>query len=325
MRNSMLFWHSIQVMDLVASCRVFVHVSERGSFTLGAAAARVPQSVASRRIAALEEHLGERLFDRSARRAALTAFGRDMLPPAKRLVRLAEEMEYHAERARLRPLSLAVPGTCPVRQLATLDAAVRDKGTVLDIHTAAPGERAELLRSGRVQAALLAVPPDGADWIVPLGAAAPSDAAARSGGSERSGAASPSGGAGPLRLETLRPSRARRAPRRVVIQPEDDVPHVRDPLWHLGNRAGLLPAQIAVATSLIAAVSDTMRTGDYLLCSRPQAAELSLSWRPLAGAPVTRGYSLITATGADAERVRADLEPYVPRILGVPAVAGERA
>jgi DNA-binding transcriptional LysR family regulator len=46
-------------MDLVASCRVFVHVGERGSFTLGAAAARVPQSVASRRIAALEEHFGE--------------------------------------------------------------------------------------------------------------------------------------------------------------------------------------------------------------------------------------------------------------------------
>jgi DNA-binding transcriptional LysR family regulator len=137
-------------MDLVASCRVFIHVGERGSFTLGAAAARVPQSVASRRIAALEEHFGERLFDRSARRAELTAFGRDMLPPAKRLVQLAEEMEYHAERARLRPLSLAVPGTCPVRQLALLDAAVRDKGTVLDIHTADPAERAELLRSGRV-------------------------------------------------------------------------------------------------------------------------------------------------------------------------------
>jgi demethoxyubiquinone hydroxylase (CLK1/Coq7/Cat5 family) len=36
-------------MDLVAACRVFVHVGERGSFTLGAAAAltesRVPAAV----------------------------------------------------------------------------------------------------------------------------------------------------------------------------------------------------------------------------------------------------------------------------------------
>jgi DNA-binding transcriptional LysR family regulator len=106
------------------------------------------------------------LFDRSARRAVLTAFGRDMLPPAKRLVQLAEEMEYHAEQARLRPFSLVVPGTCSVRRLALPDAAARDKGIVLDIRAADPGERAELLRSGWVQAALIAVPPGGADWAV---------------------------------------------------------------------------------------------------------------------------------------------------------------
>jgi DNA-binding transcriptional LysR family regulator len=293
-------------MDLVASCRVFIHVGERGSFTLGAAAARVPQSVASRRIAALEEHFGERLFDRSARRAVLTAFGRDMLPPAKRLVQLAEEMEYQAERARLRPLSLAVPGTCPVRQLALLDAAVRDKGTVLDIHTADPGERAELLRSGRVQAALIAVPPDGADWTVPLGAA------------------SPSGSTRPLRIEDLRPGRGRR-PRRIVIQPEDDIPHIRDVLQRLGHRAALLPAQITVAASLIAAASEAMRSGDFLLSSAAQAAELGLTWRPRAAAPVTRGYSVSALTSADAEHVRADLEPHVAQILGASLAGGERA
>src|SRR3954469_15689454 len=109
-------------VDLVGACRVFVHVGERGSFTLGAAAAQVPQSVASRRIAALEKHFGERLFDRSTHRAALTVFGRDMLPSAKRLVQLAEAMEHNAEQAKLRPLTLAVPDTCSVRQRAMLDA-----------------------------------------------------------------------------------------------------------------------------------------------------------------------------------------------------------
>lgn len=292
-------------MDLVASCRAFIHVGERGSFTLGAAAARVPQSVASRRVAALEEHFGERLFDRSARRAVLTAFGQDMLPSAKRLVQLAEEMEYQAERARLRPLSLVVPATCPVLQLALLDAAVRDKGTVLDIRTADPGERAALLRSGRVQAALIAVPPDGADWTVPLGAATPS-------GSTR-----------PLRVEDLRPGRGQ-PPRRLVIQPEDDVPHIRDSLQRLGHRAALLPGQITVAASLIAAASEAMRAADFLLCSAAQAAELGLTWRPLAAAPVTRGYSVSALTGVDAEHVRADLGPHVARILGVPVAAGER-
>jgi DNA-binding transcriptional LysR family regulator len=299
----MLDRHSIEVMDLVASCRVFIHVGERGSFTLGAAAARVPQSVASRRIAALEEHFGALLFDRSARRAVLTAFGRDMLPPAKRLVQLAEEMEYHAEQARLRPLSLAVPGTCAVRQLALLDAAVRDQGIVLDIHTADPGERAELLRSGRVQAALIAVPPDGADWVVPLGVAARAVTSGK-----------------PLRLEDLRPGRGRRSPRRIVLQPEDDVPHIRDALQRLGHRAALLPAQITVADSLIAAASDVLRADDFLLCAAGQAADLGLTWRPLALAPVARGYSVSALSSVDAEHVRAGLAPHVARILRVPEV-----
>jgi DNA-binding transcriptional LysR family regulator len=282
-------------VDLVGACRVFVHVGERGSFTLGAAAARVPQSVASRRIAALERHLGERLFDRSTRRAALTPFGRDMLPSAKRLVRLAEAMEDDAERLRLRPLALAVPGTCSVRDLALLDAAARDDGTVLDLRTAGPAERLEMLRSHEVRVAVVAAPPDEATWVVPLGAAATAPAE------------------GPLHLETLRPGRAQRSFRRLWIQPEDDVPHVRDRLERLGHRAALLPAQIAVAASLTAALSDTLRTGDLLLCSAPQAGDLGLHWRPLAGEPVARGF------GVTDDGVRERLAPHLARCLGAPA------
>jgi DNA-binding transcriptional LysR family regulator len=287
---------------------VFVHVGERGSFTLGAAAARVPQSVASRRIAALEEHFGERLFDRSTRRAALTAFGRDMLPAAKRLVHLAEAMADHAERARLRPLALAVPETCSLRHLAELDGAARDIGTVLDVRTGDPAERAESLRAHEVRTALLAVPPAEADWTVPLGAASAT-----------------TGGARPLRLEALRPGRAERTFRRLWIQPEDDVPHVRDRLEQLGHRAALLPAQITLAPSLVAAASDTLRGGDLLLCSRPQADELGLRWRPLAGAPVARGYIVSAVAGHDAERLRTRLRTPLARILGAPTGDEERA
>lgn len=278
---------------------MFVQVGERGSFTLGAAAARVPQSVASRRIAALEEHFGARLFDRSTRRAALTAFGRDMLPSAKRLVQLAEAMECHAEQVKLRPLSLAVPETCSLRRLATLDAAARDAGTALDFRSAGPAERAELLRSHEVRTALLALPPADADWMVPLGVASPVD-----------------GGTEPLHLETLRPGRAQGSFRRIWIQPEDDVPHIRDRLRQLGHRAALLPAQVTVAASLVAAASETLRAGDLLLCSAPQADELGLAWRRLAGAPVARGYTVSAVTGDEAERVRGGLGEHVARTLG---------
>lgn len=292
----------------MAACRVFVQVGERGSFTLGAEAVRVPQSVASRRIAALEEHFGERLFDRSTRRAALTAFGRDMLPSAKRLVQLAEAMEYNAEQLKLRPLSLAVPDTCSVRHLAMLDSAAREGETVLDFRPAGPVERAELLRSHEVRAALVAVPPAGADWTVALGVASPA------GGS----------GTGPLHLETLRPGRTQGTFRRVWIQPEDDVPHIRDRLEQMGHRTALVPAQITVAASLTAAVAATMRSGDLLLCSSPQAEELGLRWRPLAGAPVARGYGASAVTGDDAARVRTGLWKDVARALGTRTDTGEQ-
>ncbi|MDI5968873.1 LysR family transcriptional regulator [Streptomyces sp. SL13] len=298
-------------MDLVSACRVFVHVSERGSFTLGAAAARVPQPVASRRIAALEQHFGERLFDRSTRRAALTPFGRDMLPSARRLVQLAEAMECDAEQARLRPFSLAVPRTCAVRQLALLDAAARGEGTVLDLRAADPPERAELLRSHTVRAALLALPQNEAEWTVPLGVASRED--------DGSGE-----GARPLRLETLRPGRGQRTFRRIRIQPEDDVPHVRDRLEQLGHRAALVSAQITVAATLVAAASETLRDGGFLLCSAPQATELGLRWQPLAGEPVARGYGLSALTGDDAERVRDGLAAHVARSLGATTADGTK-
>ncbi|MFI9270805.1 LysR family transcriptional regulator [Kitasatospora sp. NPDC052896] len=294
-------------MDLVGACRVFVYVGERGSFTLGAAAARVPQSVASRRIAALEEHFGAQLFDRSTRRAALTPFGHDMLASAKRLVRLAEALEHDAEQAKLRPLGLAVPETCSLRHLAMLDAAARTRNTVLDFRSAGPAERAELLRSHEVRTALLAVPPADADWTVPLGVASPTD-----------------GGPEPFHLETLRPGRTRRSMPRLWIQPEDDVPHIRDRLEQLGHRAALVPAQISVAASLIAAASETMRTGDLLLCSAAQANELGLRWRGLAGATVARGYSVSAVTGDDARRLRVDLGEHVARAVGTATDGEER-
>jgi DNA-binding transcriptional LysR family regulator len=290
----------LRAVDLVNACRVFVHVEEHGSFTLGAASARVPQSVASRRVAALEEHFGRPLFDRTARRAVLTAFGREMLPSAKRLVQLADALEQHAEEAKLLPLSVAVPQTCGLRQLARLDAAAREAGIILDVREAGPAARVDLLTRREVRAAIVAAPADAARWRVPLGVAA-----------------SARGSGEPLRLESLRPSRAGRSYRRIWIQPEDDVPHVRDPLQLAGHRAALLPAQIVVAGSLVAAAGETLRSSDYLLCSARQAHDLGLSeWRPLAGPEIARGYQAASITADDAARISDVLGACIARALG---------
>jgi DNA-binding transcriptional LysR family regulator len=268
------------------------------TFTAGAAAAHIPQPVASRRVAALERHLGERLFDRSAYRVRLTPFGRDMLLSAKRLVHLADAMEHDAQRAKLRPLLLAVPDTCTTRALAEPDADARVHGIFLEFRPAAPGERAELVRTQDVRAAITAEPEDMAVWTVPLGLAAGGDPQASV-----------------IYLDTLRAGRSGRAPRRVWIQQEDDVPHLRDRVLRVRDAVGLPPAQVAVADSLTSAVAALYTSSDLLLCSAAQATELELYWRPIGELDLARGFDIAAALGDDAERIHTRLGSGIVRCL----------
>lgn len=292
-------------MDLVGACRAFVYVSDRGGFTAGAAAARIPQPVASRRVAALERHLGGRLFDRSTRRAVLTPFGREVLPAARRLVRLAEELEYDAERARHSPLRLAVPETCAVRDLAALGAAGRDAGLRLDFRPGGPAARAAALRDREVRAAVVAVPPDGAVWRVPLGVGSAVGLGVRS-----------------FFVETLRVGRGEGGGRRLWIQPEDDVPHVRDPLLRARDALGLGPGQVLVASSLADAATEVLVGGDLLLCTAGQAEELGLYWCGLGEPVVARGYDLVAEGAEEAERLRVPLEAALAHCLDAAPVSG---
>lgn len=291
-------------MDVIAACRAFVAVSEYSGFTDGAAAARIPQSVASRRIAALERHFGERLFTRTSRTVTVTSFGRELLPSAKRLVELADTLEHDAERAKLRPFRMAVPAVCAPGRLARLVAAGRRTGLTLDLHPTEPGERAELVRRLEVRAALVAIPSAEGTWRVPLGLA---------------GSATVKGRA--VYMESLRPNRADTSTtrRRVWVQPEDDVPHVRDQLTRLGAAVGLQPAQVRLGGSFVAAAAEALDSGDLVVCSAIQAREIGLHWRPIGELPqLARGYRLATGLSEDTQRVRALPTGEVGRCLGVP-------
>ncbi|MEV0645389.1 LysR family transcriptional regulator [Phytomonospora sp. NPDC050363] len=287
-------------MDLVKACRAFVHVSEQGGFTAGAAAVGMSQSVASRRVAALEDHLGEALFERSPRRARLTRFGRDVLPAARRLVRAVTDLEHAAATALDEPFLLAVPDNCSTGDLATLVANARDHGFRLAPQTGSPTTRTELARTQEVRAALIAVPSDEATWVVPLGLAAARDHSRTC-----------------LYLETLRPSRTdTSSPARIWIQPEDDVPHIRDPVRRLCDAAGLRPTQLAIGSSLVTATAEVFSSHDRLLCSRAQAEELGLRWRPIGDVGVERGFSVAADSDRDAEHIRIELAADVARALG---------
>lgn len=287
-------------MDLVGACRAFISVSEHGSFTLGAAAARMAQPVASRRVAALEERFGEPLFARTSRRAVLTPFGRDLLPAARQLVQAADVLLHEAAAAQRKPWRLAVPGICSTAGLARLVAEARGHGVTLDLRVAAPPRRTELLHAQQVRAALLAAPANEATWSVPLGLATAQDP-----------------GVSRVYLETLRVQRASPGPaRRVWIQPEDDVPHIRDPLTRLRDAVGLRPAQLAVADDLTTAAAEVLCTGDLLLCSPAQAEELALVWRPVGEIAVRRGWALAAAADGNPQHIEARLGAAIARCLG---------
>lgn len=70
----------------LAALQAFVTVAEAGSFSRAADTLFLTQPAISKRIAALEDELRARLFDRMARRVELTEAGRALLPHARRVL-----------------------------------------------------------------------------------------------------------------------------------------------------------------------------------------------------------------------------------------------
>lgn len=261
-------------------------VADRESFTSGATAAGVTQSVASRRVAALEEHLGARLFDRSSRRVVLTAFGRGVLPSALKLVAAAQELSEDADRASHLTVAVGIPLHADAAAAARLRAAAAAQGMFVELLPALPADRAEALGTGRLQLALEHVAPDRATWSTRLGIAT-----ART---NDLGTA--------FFFAELRQRRGHGGTRRVWLQPEDDVPAVRDRVERVRNGAGLVPSQLRVAASVINAMSETMGGDDVVLCAAHEAEEFGLGWRPLGDVHLMRGYALSSRDGELAAR-----------------------
>ena len=72
-------------MDITA-LKAFLAVADSGSFSLAAERLFLTQPAISKRIAALEEELGARLFDRIGRTISLTEAGRALLPRARNIL-----------------------------------------------------------------------------------------------------------------------------------------------------------------------------------------------------------------------------------------------
>ena len=85
-------------MDLVRHLRLFVAVAEHRHFGRAAASLSMAQPPLSQGVQRLERHLGQRLFDRDARRVALTAPGSALLPAARQLLADADALVESSRR-----------------------------------------------------------------------------------------------------------------------------------------------------------------------------------------------------------------------------------
>jgi len=92
---------------------LFARVAESGSFSRAAERVQLPKSTVSRRIAALEKRLGERLLQRTTRKLVITEFGHGVLDHARAMSEEVDAALAFALSRQARPsgrLRVSMPG-----------------------------------------------------------------------------------------------------------------------------------------------------------------------------------------------------------------------
>ncbi len=110
-------------MNRFEAMALFVRVAELGSFSAAATQLGVARSVVTRQVAALEQHLGGRLMERSTRRLSLTSVGQAYLEKCRMILELVDEAEsgvMAGQRMPSGPLRLSLPLSFGLARLAPL-------------------------------------------------------------------------------------------------------------------------------------------------------------------------------------------------------------
>jgi len=82
---------------------LFARVADEGSFSRAAERLGLPKSTVSRRVAALEDHLGERLLLRTTRKLTVTDFGRAVLAHARHVAEDVDAAQSLAQQRQAEP------------------------------------------------------------------------------------------------------------------------------------------------------------------------------------------------------------------------------
>ena len=147
--------------------KLFVAVYEHGSFSGAARALKLGQPTLSRRIAELEEAVGEALFERQSQGASLTAAGRRLLPATQNMAEWANEAELHVSKQTYLPqgkVRIAAPPGIAYQVVAPLAVKIRKQHPQIQIEVLS-GVAVLNLARGEADLSLRTEKPNDADLV----------------------------------------------------------------------------------------------------------------------------------------------------------------
>lgn len=153
---------------------LFARVAETGSFSQAAVRLGLPKSTVSRRLAALETQLGERLLLRTTRKLSLTDFGMGVLEHARGVVNEVEAAQALAQHRQVEPsgrLRLSMPGDLATTVLGPMLARFIERYPALEIELDLSPRRVDLIGENFDCAIRMGVLPDDASIAARLMAA----------------------------------------------------------------------------------------------------------------------------------------------------------
>ena len=116
--------------------KLFLAVHEQGSLSGAARILKLGQPTLSRRIAELEEAVGEPLFDRQSHGATLTVAGQKLLPAAQSMAEWANEAELSVKKNTYLPegkVRIAAPPGIAYEMVVPIAAKIRKQSPQIQI------------------------------------------------------------------------------------------------------------------------------------------------------------------------------------------------
>ncbi|MEW1838489.1 LysR family transcriptional regulator [Nonomuraea angiospora] len=255
-------------MDLVRHLRYFTVVAEELHFGNAAIRLGMAQPPLSQRIKRLEEELGVRLFDRSARQVRLTEAGRLLLGEAREIVARVDRLHELARQGEGTVLKVGLPPDLAAAAIAALVAGFRETNPTVRLAPAEiwTADQVTALAEGTIDVGLVRHPVAAPGLRFGQVLAQPQGVLLAEG--------DPLTGVGEVHLADL-------AGRELLVPPQEGEPGLYAELLSECRRHGYVPVQVHEGAGLGLVLAGAA------VAFGPKVELPGLAWRPLLGSPIT--------------------------------------